>query len=123
MEDPRWLSDRRGRAHAFRLGSTRSLCGQVDLPVTFQDNPGSDRCRNCQRRVVQQMAAKQASAAPVTDRWREIAVRAVLGDSWTYAETQHMPSFREDVDRVTVALADAYQQGILQGSNPGRTEK
>jgi hypothetical protein len=123
MEDPRWLSDWPGRAHAFYPGSTRSLCGQVDLPVSFTDDPDIARCRNCQRMVVQRMAAKQASAAPVTERWREIAVRAVLGDSWSYAETQNMPSFRESVDRVTVALADAYQQGILQGSSSGRTEK
>jgi hypothetical protein len=111
------------RVHGYADGSTRSLCGQSPLPVDFvEDISGqTTRCGNCQRVAVKQMAAEHAATDTGTERWREIAVQAVLGDGWTYDETSAMPSYRAEVDRVAVQLASAYREGILQGNASART--
>jgi len=113
--DIHWLTEpyvTADRSHAYTDGATRSLCGQMLLPVEFVADEDVPRCGNCQRVVIKQMTAEQSSAAPDTERWREIAVRAALGEHWTYEEIAEMPSHRAEVDRVAVALAEAFREGL-----------
>jgi hypothetical protein len=111
------------RAHGYTDGATRSLCSQASLPLDFVEDlvGGTPRCGNCQRVAVRNLTAEQAAADGGTDRWRQVATCAVLGDGWSYEETAQMPSYRAEVDRVAVALADAFKEGILQGNASVRT--
>jgi hypothetical protein len=119
VDDPTYT----GRVHGYAHGFTRSLCGQAQIPLNFVEDLAGNapRCGNCQRGAVRLLTAQAASVEPQVERWREIAVRAVMGDGWSYAEVSGMPSFRAEVDRVAVALADAHREGILQGSASART--
>jgi hypothetical protein len=119
--DARWLIDvdtAVAKAHAYPDGSVQSLCGQRRLPMHFTEKEDADRCGNCQRVLVQQLRPRYV---PIEDRWRDVAVRAVLGDSWSYDELASMPTHRAEVDRVAIALADAFREGILQANASART--
>lgn len=115
MDEPRWLCEGT-RWHAYCPGHPRSLCNQALLPVDF--GQGRDeyhpRCGNCQRIVVQRLSSAQQAAAPPAARWRDIATQAVMGDGWAYTDLENMPSWCEPVDRVAVALAEAYGEGTRQ---------
>jgi hypothetical protein len=115
MEQPTWIGVDT-LSHAFRVGRTVSLCGRADLPIGFSYDSGDDlmRCGHCQRYVVQRLTTEWQATVPATEQWREEATRAVMGDGWTYAEIQGMPSWKETVDRVAVGFAEAFREGIMQ---------
>jgi hypothetical protein len=111
----KWAADKPGRAHAFMGGANRSLCGQP-YPVQPTVDPDVAHCQNCTRLLVHRFTSEAEAAAPDTERWRDVAVRAVLGDSWVYDDLSDMPTWLAEVDRVAAALADAYRQGVQQGA-------
>jgi hypothetical protein len=117
VDEIRWV-DVDMSAHAFRPGRMRSICELIRLPVGFSHFTGTkDRCAKCQRGVVQELSKKWAANEDPVVRWREHATRAVLGDTWSYAEVATMPSWKETVDRVAVELAEAFREGLVQGSS------
>lgn len=122
MDEPRWIGVGE-RAHAFCNGNPRSLCSRETLPVDFiQDLAGRlPRCPNCQVVVVQRLSHQHAAEAVATQQWHQAATETVLGPGWTYAEVQRMPTWLETVDRVAIALAESYREGILQGSSDTHT--
>ncbi len=124
VDDFKWMEVSDLMSHAFRIGRTRSACGHVRLPVGFHsvDKEGSPRCVACQRAVVQRLSQQWAATEDPVVVWRERATLAVMGDGWTYAEVESMPSWREAVDRVAVECAEAFREGMLQGSAASRTE-
>ncbi len=107
-------------AHAFRAGRLRSICGQIRLPVGFSHGSGrSDaRCVSCQRAVISKLSQEWAANEDPTIRWRERATVALMGEGWTYASASTMPSYKRDIDRVAVELAEVFREGLLQGSAP-----
>ena len=116
MDELKWLLND-GSWHAFAPGRTRSLCSRSPMPVDWVT--GTDvyvsRCAHCQRLVVQKLFAERAAVLQPAVQWREVATRAALGDGWAYADIENMPTWRETVDRMAVALADAFRQGLVQG--------
>ncbi len=124
MDEVKWLEINDVAVHAFRVGRTRSVCGQIHLPVGFHAVTKVDlpRCKSCQRSIVQKLSQEWAATEDPVVRWREHAARAVMGDGWSYAEVASMPSWKEAVDRVAVGLAEAFREGMLQGSAASRTD-
>jgi hypothetical protein len=51
--------------------------------------------------------------------YQQRATRLVLGPNWTYEELDAMPSWRESVDRVALALVNERRAGFLQARPTG----
>jgi hypothetical protein len=53
------------------------------------------------------------TAVPAIEYYRDRAVKLVMGDSWSYAELESMPSWKQTVDAVASALLDERRAGLI----------
>lgn len=58
-------------------------------------------------------------AVPTPESYRELAVHLVLGPAWSYEElaAYDMPSWKQTVDAIALALVNERRAGILLSSS------